>query len=101
MSSLGYNEKLGTWLKNQPSTDAGANNVQVPGEIEHVIWQTRSKEPSPYETNLAEALLSLFSDDIEDLEAIVTGLNKLGVYSESGDEWTTESYQAEMKRLGF
>ncbi|NVK42994.1 MAG: hypothetical protein HWE39_17255 [Oceanospirillaceae bacterium] len=96
-----YNPKLATWLKNEPSTDAGINNIQVPGKTETIIWQTRHREPSRYEQSLVEHLVAVFSIGIVELEPLVEAMNARGSRTESGERWSAESFQAEMARLGY
>ena len=38
-----FNEKLENWINATPSRDAGINNIQIPGQVEHLVWQTRYK----------------------------------------------------------
>lgn len=101
MHSQEYNHNLALWQKNEPAPNAGANNIQVPGQTENVIYQTRTKVPSPYEVDLADSLLAIFADDIEDIEDIVDALNQRGQQTENGEQWNVSNFQTEMKRLGM
>lgn len=38
-----FNEKLANWMSPSPSKEAGINNIQIPGQVEHLVWQTRYK----------------------------------------------------------
>jgi len=96
-----YNPKLATWLKNEPSTEAGINNIQVPGKTEQIIWQTRHREPSRYEQALVEHLEAAFATGTVELEPLVEVLNARGSRTESGELWTGENFEAEMVRLGY
>lgn len=96
-----YNEKLLTWLKNEPCEDAGINNIQKPGVIEHVIWQNRAHAPSAYELDLVSHLIQAFESGSEELGSIVESLNRQGMRLETGDAWTNENFQQEMARLGY
>lgn len=96
-----YNEKLVTWLENKPNKDAGIDNIQKPGEVEHVVWQTRPHVPSAYEADLVQSLITVFEQGHEELDDVVNALNQEGVRLETGESWTTESFQQEMARLGF
>jgi hypothetical protein len=52
-----------------------------------------------YEDKLGDALEKLLEEGANDLEALSTGLNQLGVISPGGQRWTAESLAAEFKRL--
>jgi hypothetical protein len=96
-----YNPKLAKWLSPVPSKDAGINNIQLPGQVEHVIWQTRYKLPTQYELDLIESLKQAFAQGITDLEALVESLNQQGLRQESGELWNSQDFQDEMQRLGY
>ncbi|GGZ92135.1 hypothetical protein DC083_02250 [Ignatzschineria ureiclastica] len=96
-----YNEKLRTWLENRPNPDAGINNIQMPGDVKHVIWQNRAHEPSAYEMALVENLITAFSSGATTLSEVVTALNTQGMLLESGEPFTEALFQAEMARLGY
>ena len=97
---MSYNKKLATWLKPNPEPKAGINNIQIPGEVEHVIWQTRDHEPTQYELDLVDVLIKGFDSGITELEEIVAFINDAGVYDAEGNLWTTESFEREMARFG-
>lgn len=96
-----FNEKLAQWINATPSTDAGINNIQIPGQIEHLVWQNRHKEPSQYEQDFIQHLIQAFSQDVTELDALVSSLNQQGFRSESGELWTVASFRTEMQRLGY
>lgn len=96
-----YNEKLKSWVNNVPSTDAGINNIQKPGVVEHIVWQNRSHEPTRYELQLVQSLITAFKQGAKELDAIVNSLNEQGVLLETGQKWTTDNFQQEMARLGY
>lgn len=62
--------------------------------------QTRSVDPTPYELKLAGAIEEVFGSGRHDLDGLVTGLNEMGILGPNGDQWTEESFTAEMKTLG-
>ena len=96
-----YNEKLARWVHSVPSSDAGINNIQVPGDVEHLVWQNRYKEPSLYESDFVQHLLQAFTDGVTELENLVNALNQQGFRDESGDLWTIDHFTTEMQRLGY
>ena len=49
-----FNEKLASWIHATPATEAGINNIQVPGQSELLVWQTRYKEPTLYEQDFVK-----------------------------------------------
>lgn len=96
-----FNEKLESWINATPSTQAGINNIQVPGQADLLVWQTRSKIPSAYELDLAQYLIQAFSTGITELDHLVNNLNEQGFRSEAGAVWTVQSFSEEMQRLGY
>ena len=96
-----FNEKLARWINATPSKDAGINNIQVPGDIEHLVWQNRSKAPSQYELDFVQHLIQAFSKDVTALDAVTDALNLQGFRNIAGDLWTVESISKEMQRLGY
>lgn len=96
-----FNEKRAMWLNNTPSKDAGINNIQIPGDVEHLVWQTRSREPNQYELDLVQHLLQAFTNDVTELRALVETLNQQGFRTVAGEPWNVESFSLEMQRLGY
>lgn len=96
-----YNEKLARWVHSVPSSDAGINNIQVPGNVEHLAWQNRYKEPSQYEQDFIQHLIQAFTNDVTELNDLVAALNQQGFRDEAGDTWTVENFSTEMQRLGY
>lgn len=69
-------------------------------EPENTVWQTRlGKEPTDYEKALCEALEAIFDDGVSAIVGVVERLNQTNLQPEGGGVWTTDSFQAEMKRL--
>ena len=52
-----------------------------------------------YEDRLGDALEKLLEEGANDLEALSTGLNQLGLAGPSGQRWTAETLAAEFKRI--
>ncbi len=96
-----YNEKLMQWINCKPSTEAGVGNIQNPGEVEHLVWQNRYREPSEYEQSLIDHLIQAFAGGAVELDAVVASLNTQGLLNEGGEKWTTENFTFEMARLGY
>ena len=65
-----------------------------------VIHQSRTADPSPYEIKLAKAIEAVFGSGVHDLDGLVKGLNGSGIHAPDGQEWTTDSFTAEMHRIG-
>ncbi|AOA58868.1 recombinase-like helix-turn-helix domain-containing protein [Acinetobacter larvae] len=96
-----FNEKLARWINATPSKDAGINNIQIPGQVEHLVWQNRSKIPSQYEMDFVQHLIQAFSNDVTQLNDLVSTLNQQGFRNEDGELWTIECFSSEMQRLGY
>jgi hypothetical protein len=62
--------------------------------------QTREREPTAWEQELANAIEGIFAKGGWDLDQIVAGLNKSRVRPPTGGEWTKDNFQAIMKELG-
>ncbi|WP_336791995.1 recombinase-like helix-turn-helix domain-containing protein [Gordonia malaquae] len=61
--------------------------------------QARVTDPTPYESRLAKAIEQVFGDGGHTLEALVEGLNQIGIISPDGTPWSQESFQVEIARL--
>lgn len=96
-----FNEKLANWIHATPAKEAGINNIQIPGQPELLVWQTRYKAPTRYEQDFVEYLIHAFSTGITELDALVESLNLQGFRCESGELWTVENFSHEMQRLGY
>ena len=96
-----FNEKLASWIHATPATDAGINNIQIPGQSELLVWQTRYKEPTVYEQDFVSQLIEVFTQGATALEDVVDALNQQGFRSEAGEKWTATSFTEEMQRLGY
>jgi len=62
--------------------------------------QARDAEPSAYDRKLAGAIEEVFGSGRHDLQGLVVGLNELGLAAPGGEQWTEESFTAEMKKRG-
>lgn len=70
--------------------------IERADEVENVVWQTRTAEPTDYENRLGDALEQVFASGAEDLSAVVRGLNDLGLLTPEGKPWTEEAFKAWM-----
>lgn len=62
--------------------------------------QTRTSEPTAYELKLAGAIEEVFGAGRHDLTGLVEGLNDMGIPGPSGEQWTEDTFAAEMAKLG-
>ena len=62
--------------------------------------QSRTQEPTQWQTDLASAIEAIFSKGATTLEQVVEGLNASRVRPLDGGAWTTENYSALMRELG-
>ncbi len=65
-----------------------------------VVHQSRSADPTPYEMKLAGAIEEIFGRGEHTLEALVAGLNGVGIHGPDGKVWTAETFTTEIARLG-
>ena len=97
---LDYNPNLKHRQLPEANNVAGKGNIEHPGRVINIVHQTRATSPTDYENELGQALEELFSDNVIELEYIISRLNEMGVQTHSGAAWTEESFRSEMKRLG-
>ena len=62
--------------------------------------QSRTREPTDYELELASALESVFGKGTFDLPSVVAALNASRVRPPSGGNWTQENFTKLMQELG-
>lgn len=98
--SLDYNPMLKPWIRPQPTEDGGKGQIERPGEVVNIVWQTRSASPTEYENQLGDALVACFAGGVTEIGPLVAGLNTMGVLAPNGLPWTEESFEREMARLG-
>jgi hypothetical protein len=97
---MDHNPNLKPWRRPEPNQVAGKGKIEKPDQVENIIHQTRSNPPTEYENRLGDALMEIFSDDIEKLSEIVSKLNEKGIQTSNGAIWSEENFKMEMKRLG-
>ncbi len=61
--------------------------------------QARTRQPTPYEDLLGDAIERAYAAGIHDLPGLVAHLNRSGPGCPGGQAWTEENYQAEIARL--
>ncbi|REE07573.1 hypothetical protein B0G71_8104 [Paraburkholderia sp. BL27I4N3] len=96
---LNFNPFLKPWLAPQPNNVAGKGKIEIPGEVENHIWQTRKAEPTQYENELGDALERVFETGAIELDDVVAGLNRIGLRTPDGAPWTVERFRAEITAL--
>jgi hypothetical protein len=62
--------------------------------------QARDREPDDYQNLLGDAIERAYAAGIHDLPGLVASLNEAAVPAPSGQPWSSELFQREMKRLG-
>jgi hypothetical protein len=62
--------------------------------------QSREREPTEWELNLADAIEGAFAKGAHELDALVAALNASRVRPQDGGKWTGESFTALMRDLG-
>jgi hypothetical protein len=62
--------------------------------------QTRTHEPTPWQSELAAAIESVFSKGARELDELIDGLNGTRVRPPKGGAWTQENFTAVMRELG-
>jgi len=97
---VNYNPHLQPWLAAQPNNVAGKGQIEVPGQLPNIIWQSRAALPSAYENALGDVLERVFADGAVSIDEVVAGLNAQAFRSAEGGQWTSASFEAEMARLG-
>ena len=97
---MNFNPYLKPWQAAQPNNVAGKGQIEVPGQVENIVWQHRASAPSDYENALGDALERVFADGAESTDEVVAGLNALAFRTADGLAWTVAAFEAEMARLG-
>lgn len=62
--------------------------------------QTRTREPTDWEGQLADAIESAFAAGAHELDALIAALNASRVRPRNGGQWTAEIFTALMHELG-
>ena len=98
--NVDHNVMLTPWKTPSPNNVAGKGEIERPGQVPNIVWQTRSAAPTYYENALGDALEKVFGEGAESLEQVVAGLNGVGFRMPDGKPWTAASFESEMARLG-
>jgi len=62
--------------------------------------QSRIKEPTQWQMELASAIEAIFAQGADSLDALIDGLNASRVKPPDGGPWTAEKYTTLMRELG-
>ncbi|HKX06605.1 MAG TPA: recombinase-like helix-turn-helix domain-containing protein [Stellaceae bacterium] len=78
----------------------GEATIEDPARAENLRWQTRPAPLTDAESALADALQSIFTEEVYDLGGIVERLNRMKIAPPaSASAWTEESFRGELRRL--
>ncbi|OMR36177.1 recombinase-like helix-turn-helix domain-containing protein [Burkholderia pseudomallei] len=98
-TTVNFNPLLMPWRAPQPDNVAGKGQIEIPGRMPNLVWQTRKAEPTQYENDLGDALERVFESGATELAEVVAGLNRIGFRAPDGAEWTAERFCAELAAL--
>lgn len=74
--------------------------IEDPDRVANLRWQTRPAPLTVAEEALADALQTIFADEVYGLDGIVERLNRMKVSPPAGaPAWSEESFRAEIRRL--
>ncbi len=62
--------------------------------------QAQQRPPTPFEDLLGDALERAFSSGITELAPLVVYLNQSGPLGPNGQQWTEQTFEAEIHKLG-
>ncbi|MBD8162640.1 recombinase-like helix-turn-helix domain-containing protein [Erwinia persicina] len=96
-----FNPQLPESRQFTPPKEGGNGAIHVPGQYQNIIWQTRRREPEPFEVTLITELEALFSQGIATLAQLVPALNQQRVFDRSGTPWTEESFRDFLRVNGY
>jgi len=74
--------------------------IEDPDRVKNLRWQTRPAPLTPEEDTLADALQTIFADEVYGLDGIVERLNRMRIAPPAGTAaWSEASFRAEIRRL--
>lgn len=97
---MDHNPHLQPWKIPTPNNVAGKGKIEDPAHMTNIVWQTRAAPPTAYENSLGDAFEAIFEQGAETPEQVVDALNRMGMRTSEGLEWTLSRFEAEMARLG-
>lgn len=78
----------------------GEATIEDAARVENLRWQTRPAPLTDAENALADALQSIFTEEVYDIGGIVERLNRMKIAPPTGaSAWTEDSFRAEVRRL--
>ena len=98
--NLDHNPYLKPWAAPSPNNVAGKGKIEVPGQMDNIVWQNRAAPPTAFETALGDALEQAFDGGAESAEQVVAALNAAGHRARDGAAWTVVSFENELTGLG-
>lgn len=94
-----YNPQLAT-MGVPDSSKGSPATIEDPAQVSNLRWQTRPAPLTTGEAALADALQTIFADEIYELDGIVERLNQMKIGPLAGTSaWTEEGFRAEIRRL--
>jgi len=84
-----------------PTDKGGEDGIEAPSGVKNIAWQTRAAMPTADENALADALQTIFAEEIYDLPQIIERLTRAHIKPPGGAAgWTEAVFRAELQRLG-
>ncbi len=78
----------------------GESTIENADRVGNLRWQTRPAPLTAEENSLADALQTIFADEIYGLDGIVERLNRMKITPPVGaSAWSEENFRAEIRRL--
>jgi len=74
----------------------GGIYLENPASVENIAGQTLARPLDPFESQLADALMDVFCEEIWELEAIVAALTARGCRDSAGSVWTADSLRRQL-----
>jgi len=94
-----YNARLAP-AGESASRKGGEATIEDPDRVENLRWQTRPAPLTPAEDALADALQTIFADEVYGLDGIVERLNRMQIAPPTGaSAWSEENFRTEIRRL--